>query len=125
MLKLTIVLASMTFLSYTALEAIPVQMNRKNSFEIAKRDSKDNTEEIKKRLRESLLSQAEVDFNDNPNKTIIINYINEILDDGILDDPKTYLYIWAEERGMTREYRMPEDPARSWFNWYLLPQTDS
>lgn len=75
MLKLTIALASMTFLSYTALEATSTQMNRKNPFEFAKSDSKDNAEEIKKGLKEYLLSQAEIDFNDNPNKTIIITQV--------------------------------------------------
>ncbi len=68
---------------------------------------------------EALKKQAELEFENDENKDVILEYINMILEDGILKDPRLYLNEWQISRGWTREYRIPEDAAFNFFNRYL------
>lgn len=76
-----------------------------------------HTEILKNVLRK--LAQSEFSEFQEVQVMLILDYVDMVLDDGILDDPQTYLEAWDQNRGMTREYRMPEDPAHSFFNKYL------
>lgn len=47
----------------------------------------------------------------------ILSLIDSILNNkAFLTDPKVYMAAWAEKRGSTEEYRIPEDPARYFLN---------
>ena len=72
------------------------------------------------KLRSSLQRQAVIEFKDDIYRDEILKYIDMVLDDGILDDPEAYLHAWSEARGLTREFRIPEDPAHYFFLKYLI-----
>ncbi len=76
-----------------------------------------HTETLKNLLRK--LAQSEFSEFQEAQVMLILDYVDMVLEDGILDDPQMYLEAWDQNRGRTREYRMPEDPAHSFFNKYL------
>lgn len=78
--------------------------------------------EEQKALRQKLLDQALIDFEGEAYEAQVMEYIEMILNDGILHDPQGYLDAWRKARGITREYRMPEDPARYFFYRNLHPE---
>lgn len=70
-------------------------------------------------LKHLLQKLAEQTFSQEVQATFILSYVDAVLEDGILEDPQAYLEAWAKNRGITREYRMPEDAALSFFKYYL------
>lgn len=68
-------------------------------------------EEMKTNVKEA----AALEFKD----VDALEYVDMVLEDGILDDPEGYLQAWAIERGYTLEYRMPEDAVHSFFLKYF------
>ena len=71
-------------------------------------------------LANALRVQAANEFRGDEYEKIILEYIEWVIDDGILENPKEYFTAWRIKRGNTRELRMPEDYALYFFSKYLL-----
>ena len=79
---------------------------------------------------QDMLKKAEVYANGNEDLLVYINdntlvkgseellvYISDILTDKTFqNNPRDYLNAWKERRGNSKEYRMPEDEAREFFD---------
>jgi hypothetical protein len=62
-------------------------------------------------------SKFRVEFRESPEA--ILDYMDLKIADGLLRDPSQFLHDWTERRGITREHRVPEDPARYILSTYL------
>ena len=72
-------------------------------------------------VQDDLLTQAE-EFAKNhcgsnhANYDLLLDYIKDVIySPEYMEDPQTYLENWRIRRGITREFRIPEDTAKAFF----------